>query len=252
MKKTDKELGDIGAEVAFEKQKLLPNSNTFQMCVSRRSTFYDVDEPARTAFAAAVAAEVRKESRMEYQTSEVFQQQREDAQEMNAAMVNSQEIATLRAKLAEAEKRLAALELPPLGKEDEILAVASVSLSRTAETTLSRTHTLHWRRHGVSDPDKMRGIALEAALNAKPGFSVDSIIVSIVGARAGKEGGGMKTKYYFLLPLSGLPVVPFMFWLGGFDFNERGLTAAACAIWTLILCAFLGFIGFAIDEKLKP
>lgn len=69
----------------------------------------------------------------------------------------------------------------------ESIAVASVLLSRNNGTQHIASHTMHWRK-GITDPDKMRGIAFEEALKAKPGFEVGNIVVDIIPARAAKEG----------------------------------------------------------------
>ena len=59
------------------------------------------------------------------------------------------------------------------------IAIATVMLSKREHLTTAMTHTLCWRE-GVSDRDAMRGIAVEHALEAKPGFSVDSVLVEII------------------------------------------------------------------------
>lgn len=41
----------------------------------------------------------------------------------------------------------------------------------------------------------------------------------------------MKTKHWFAIAAAF--VVPGIFWLGGFDFSERGEPAVTCALWTL-------------------
>lgn len=49
----------------------------------------------------------------------------------------------------------------------------------------------------------------------------------------------MKTKYKFSigLALAGLILVPLFFWLGGYDFNQRGEPAVTCALLTLLVAA---------------
>lgn len=63
------------------------------------------------------------------------------------------------------------------------LAIASVQVSRTTTTPVgvstSHSMTQHWR-FGIDDADRMRGIAFEEALKAKPGYAVDQILVQIV------------------------------------------------------------------------
>ena len=51
----------------------------------------------------------------------------------------------------------------------------------------------------------------------------------------------MKVKHFVatIVFLLGMVIVPFLFWLGGFDFNERGETAALCALASLV-CSGLG------------
>lgn len=46
----------------------------------------------------------------------------------------------------------------------------------------------------------------------------------------------MKTKHWLAIAVAF--VVPGIFWLGGFDFNERGEPAIACAVFTLFAIAF--------------
>lgn len=50
----------------------------------------------------------------------------------------------------------------------------------------------------------------------------------------------MKTKYKVAVAvfIGGLVIVPLMFWLGGFNFNQRGETAVMCGFLTL--CVSLG------------
>ena len=60
-------------------------------------------------------------------------------------------------------------------------AIASVSLSKQEHGKVITTMTLHWR-NGVDNEDEMRGIATEAALKEKPGFSIDGILVKILDA----------------------------------------------------------------------
>ena len=66
--KTDKELGEIGANAAFKAGVGAKNRAPWLLCVSRvttcgdsRETSWDEDGPCRTAFAAAVREEVEKE-----------------------------------------------------------------------------------------------------------------------------------------------------------------------------------------------
>lgn len=54
--------------------------------------------------------------------------------------------------------------------------------------------TMHWRE-GVTDVNTMRGIAVAAALESKPGFSVDDVIVRIVmpNVKVSQPHGGSAT-----------------------------------------------------------
>ena len=58
------------------------------------------------------------------------------------------------------------------------IAIASVMLSKRIGWDLHTTHSLHYRSD--TSEDEMRGIAIKSAMEAKPGFSVDSVLVKIV------------------------------------------------------------------------
>jgi NADH:ubiquinone oxidoreductase subunit 4 (subunit M) len=41
--------------------------------------------------------------------------------------------------------------------------------------------------------------------------------------------------------------IPMVFWLGGYDFDGRGLAAVACAVYS-VLAGFLGYIAYRMGE----
>jgi hypothetical protein len=43
-----------------------------------------------------------------------------------------------------------------------------------------------------------------------------------------------KDKLAIVIPLFFAVTIPYLFWVGGFNFNERGETAVACSFMTLI------------------
>jgi lipopolysaccharide biosynthesis regulator YciM len=59
------------------------------------------------------------------------------------------------------------------------IAIASVLLSRQTLTGLQTAQTLHFRQD-VASKDEMRGIAIDSAFSAKPGFFVDDVLVEII------------------------------------------------------------------------
>jgi len=63
---------------------------------------------------------------------------------------------------------------------DIFVGIATVMLSRHNSSGIVTTHTICWRQ-GISDMDTMRGIAVAMAMESKPGFSVDSVLVEILG-----------------------------------------------------------------------
>ncbi len=58
------------------------------------------------------------------------------------------------------------------------LAIAAVRLSKREATSTTHTMTMHYRTD--VNENEMRGIAVEAAFKAKPGFSVDDVLISTV------------------------------------------------------------------------
>ena len=49
-----------------------------------------------------------------------------------------------------------------------------------------------------------------------------------------EEGGeSMKRKLYITLPAASASFILLLFWLGGFDFNERGANAVFCALFAI-------------------
>ncbi len=186
-KLTDEQLGEIGAKAARDKLKSRDLHDWSIGVREDSATWYQTSE-GRTAFAAAVAAEVRKECAKQLEQLPHYdlqlRKERMYHKDTKGKLENClQDLTTLSAENAKQAERLAALEGET---QDECIAVASVLLSRWNGTVHTTTQTLHWRR-GVSDPDKMRGIAMEEAQKAKPGFSVDSIALDLVAARASKE-----------------------------------------------------------------
>ena len=47
-----------------------------------------------------------------------------------------------------------------------------------------------------------------------------------------------KTMKRFIIGLAVVPVVPFLFWCGGFNFDQRGEGALLCAICTIAVIIF--------------
>ncbi len=106
-KLSDEQLGEIGAKAAAG--KLHVQMNTFCMVVSERSAFWDGDKDARAAFAAAVAAEVRKEyEKTMASLSEIVVNEQTQKHQALA------DVANLRAENAKQAERLAALEWRPV------------------------------------------------------------------------------------------------------------------------------------------
>lgn len=60
----------------------------------------------------------------------------------------------------------------------------------------------------------------------------------------------MKSKHFIgiLLGMFFLVFIPGMFWLSGFDFNERGETAAACGLLTALLSIGSMAIAFSAPD----
>ena len=60
----------------------------------------------------------------------------------------------------------------------------------------------------------------------------------------------MRSKHFvgILLGLFFLVFVPFVFWLSGFNFDERGETAAGCALLTAILSLGSMVIAFSAPD----
>lgn len=48
-----------------------------------------------------------------------------------------------------------------------------------------------------------------------------------------------------------LPIFPALFWLSGYDFNQRGEKAVICAILTMLITVAVGSI-VAIETHKKP
>ena len=72
---------------------------------------------------------------------------------------------------------------PSMGIESSALlggiGIASVLLSKRDGWSTTTTMTMHWRE-GVTDVDTMRGLAVAAALESKPGFAVEDVLVKII------------------------------------------------------------------------
>lgn len=89
------------------------------------------------------------------------------------------DIIPVRAPAGEVSK-VVSYETRQLGKPPKgTMAFATVMLSKYEDGQVVMSHTLCWRR-GVSDKDHMRGIAVTKAMEQKPGYSVDSVLVEIV------------------------------------------------------------------------
>lgn len=74
-----------------------------------------------------------------------------------------------------------AVVVPPPATGSAVVAIAAVQLTKLTPFpgghTTSHTLTLH-HRAGVSDEDQMRGIAVREAMELKPGFSVEQVLVT--------------------------------------------------------------------------
>jgi len=53
----------------------------------------------------------------------------------------------------------------------------------------------------------------------------------------------------FLFSILGAVVISALYWLGGYDFNERGSTAVSCAMFSMWGAFIGGFISTLIEEK---
>lgn len=56
-----------------------------------------------------------------------------------------------------------------------------------------------------------------------------------------------KRRYWYVCAATCSPgvLVPFAFWLSGFDFNHRGPDAACCYLLTLVLSVMLNIVALA-------
>ena len=57
-----------------------------------------------------------------------------------------------------------------------------------------------------------------------------------------------KFRLSVVLALGGLIIVPLLFWLGGYDFNERGKIAVMCAMGALFASAIGAMVVYIADD----